>query len=107
MITYIAQMRVPPENHEAYEALMSGVRAKVREHEAEGVPYYEFSKSVDDPDLYLVIEVYRDEAAHTAHMQSDWVTQSLPRALELMTGKPEIRQYVSPGAEPIRARYVR
>jgi quinol monooxygenase YgiN len=80
---------------------MASVAAQTHAHEP-GVAWYEFSKSVADPQLYVVVEVYRDPAAHAAHMASAWVTESLPKAARLMQGKPEIRQYVSPGAEPVR-----
>jgi quinol monooxygenase YgiN len=95
MITHV---RVKPENAPAFEALMTDVCAKVREHEP-GVPYYAFSRSVKDPDTYVVIEVYRDAAAHSAHMATDWVKESLPRSSRLIEGKYDIKRYVSPGTE--------
>ncbi len=101
MITFIAHVRVKAKNAAAFEALMAEVAAATHANEP-GVPYYAFSKSVSDPELYLVVEVYRDTAAHAAHMASSWVRESLPRAAALMDGKPEIKQYVSPGAEPVR-----
>ena len=101
MITMIARMRVPPENQPAYEALMDRVGAMVREHEADGVPWYAWAKSVDDPDLYVVVEVYRDLAAHRAHMASAWVQESIPISRSLVEGKFDIQQFVTPGAEPV------
>jgi quinol monooxygenase YgiN len=101
VITFIAHVRVRPENAAAFEALLAQVAAETREHEP-GVAYYAFSKSVADPELYVVVEVYRDVAAHAAHMASPWVTESLPRSAALMEGRPEIRQYVSDGSEPVR-----
>ncbi len=102
MITMVARMQVLPENQAAYEALMDHVALQVRTHEAEGVPYYGWAKSADDADAYVVIEVYRDLAAHKAHMASAWVQESLPVSKGLVTGKFDIEQYVTPGAEPVR-----
>jgi quinol monooxygenase YgiN len=102
MITFIAHVRVKPENAAAFEALMASVAAQTHAHEP-GVAYYEFSTSVADPGLYVVVEVYRDVAAHAAHMASAWVRESLPEAARLMEGKPDIRQYVSQGSEPVRS----
>jgi quinol monooxygenase YgiN len=48
--------------------------------------------------------VYRDTEVHAAHMASAWVRESLPKSAGLIEGKPEIRQYVSPGSEPVRRR---
>lgn len=105
MITFIAHIRVKSSNAAAFEDLLSHVAEKTREHEP-GVLYYEFSRSVDDPELYLVVEVYADRAAHAAHMASAWVTESLPRSRQLMEGMPDIKQYVSRGSEPVRRRSV-
>jgi quinol monooxygenase YgiN len=100
MITFIAHVRVSSENAAAFEALMTDVCAKVHAHEP-GVPYYAFAKSVPDPNTYVVIEVYQDLAAHAAHMAADWVKESLPEASRLMEGRPDIKQYVSSGSEPV------
>ena len=97
MITFIAHVQVTAERAAEFEALMGYVCEKVRENEP-GVAYYAFSKSVADPNTYVVVEVYRDLAAHSAHMASHWVQESRPKAARLMLGKPDIRQYVSPGS---------
>lgn len=101
MITMVARMHVPPQNAAAYEALMDDVAGQVRAHEAEGVPYYAWAKSVDTPDTYVVIEVYRDLDAHKAHMASRWVRDSLPVSMGLIEGPVDIQQYVTPGQEPV------
>jgi quinol monooxygenase YgiN len=101
MITFIAHVRVKPENAAAFEELMTHVAAMTHKHEP-GVAYYEFSKSVTDPNLYLVVEVYADVPTHEAHMASAWVRESLPISSRLMDGKPDIKQYVSHGSEPVR-----
>jgi quinol monooxygenase YgiN len=105
MITFIAHLRVSSKNAAAFEALIALVRDKVRENEPD-VLYYNFAKSVKDPDTYVVIEVYRDEAAHAAHMETEWVKSSIPKsALLIEPGGYDIKQYVSPGTEPVRRRY--
>ena len=103
MVTFIAHVRVLPENAAAFEALMSHVAAMTHAHEP-GVAYYEFAKSVDEPDTYVVVEVYQDVAVHAAHMASAWVRESLPVSARLTEGKPHIRQYVSGGSAPVRHR---
>jgi quinol monooxygenase YgiN len=100
MITFIARIRVKPENAPAYEALMTHVAAMTNAHEP-GVAYYAWSRSVDEPGLYLVVEVYRDVEAHAAHMSTDWVRESLPRSRALIDGRPEITQYGTPGSEAV------
>lgn len=104
MITMIAQMRVRPENAAAYEEILDHVMEQSRKHEP-GVIYYAWAKSAEDPDLYLVVEVYEDEKAQAAHMQTDWVRNSLPKTQGLIDGKLDIKQFVSPGQEPIKLQY--
>jgi len=99
MITFIAHLKVRPENGPAFEALMTHVRDLTRQHEP-GVAYYDFGKSVDEPDTYVVIEVYRDAGAQAAHMQTGWVAESIPLSRRLVEGKFNIKQYVSPGVAP-------
>jgi quinol monooxygenase YgiN len=105
MITFITHLRVSPANSAAFEALLTDMCVKVRENEP-GVLHYAFAKSVKDPDTYVVIEVYRDEAAHSAHMETDWVKSSIPKSsLLIENGKYDIKQYVSPGTEPVRRKF--
>jgi quinol monooxygenase YgiN len=101
MITLIAHVSVKAVNAPAFEALMADVSAKVREHEP-SVIYYDVGRSVEDSETFVVIEVYRDVAAHSAHMATAWVRESLPIAARLMEGRPTVRQYVSRGSEPVR-----
>jgi len=101
MITMIARMRVPPENAAAYEELMDYVTATSLANEP-GVKYYAWAKSADEPDMYVVVEVYEDEKAQAAHMATDWVRNSIPKTQGLIEGRFEIKQYVSPGQEPVR-----
>jgi quinol monooxygenase YgiN len=99
VITFIAHLNVRPENGPAFEALITHVRDAARAHEP-GVAYYDFGKSADQPNTYVVIEVYRDAGAHAAHMQTHWVIESIPQSRRLVEGKFDIKQYVSPGVEP-------
>jgi quinol monooxygenase YgiN len=95
MITYITHLRVSAENAGAFEALLGEVRAKVRENEPD-VLYYDFAVSSEDSTTYVVVEVYRDEAAHSAHMKTDWVRTSIPKSTFLIEdGKYDIKRYVS------------
>jgi quinol monooxygenase YgiN len=100
----IARMRVPPENAAAYEELMAHVTDMTLKNEP-GVPYYAWAKSADEPDMYVVIEVYQDEKVHAAHMASEWVRDSIPVSQSLVEGKFEISQYVSPGQEPVSLKF--
>jgi quinol monooxygenase YgiN len=95
MITFITHMRVSAENAGAFEALMEEVCVKVRDNEPD-VLYYDFAVSSKDSTTYVVVEVYRDEAAHSAHMKTDWVRSSIPKGTLLIeNGKYDIKRYIS------------
>ncbi len=104
MITFIVHLRVPPRNAAAFETLMTRVAATSLEREP-GVQYYAFAKSVEDPDTYVAVEVYRDQAAVQAHGDTEWVRDSVPEMLGLVDGMPTIQQYVSPGTAPVAAQF--
>ena len=96
MITYITHMRVAAENAAAYETALADMAARVAAHEPD-VLHYGLSKSVDDPELYVVVEVYRDEAAFRAHWETDYIRPSLALTKPLVRdGSFEIRRYESP-----------
>jgi|ERR1700735_2323835 quinol monooxygenase YgiN len=104
MITFIAHLRVRPDNAQAFEDLMTDVSAKTLENEP-GVTYYGFAKSVEEADTYVVVEVYRDRAACISHGDTDWVRESVPKAMLLTEGMPQLVQYVSPGEQPVVSRF--
>jgi quinol monooxygenase YgiN len=104
VITFIAHLRVPPENAQAFEDLMTYVAQMTNDNEP-GVVYYQFAKSVDEADTYVVVEVYRDAAAIAAHGETTWVRESVPKSLQMTDGMPQLVQYVSPGAQPVASRF--
>ncbi|MBV8862482.1 MAG: antibiotic biosynthesis monooxygenase [Mycobacterium sp.] len=104
MITFIAHMHVRPDNAQAFEGLMTHVTTMTLENEP-GVAYYGFAKSVEEPDTYVVVEVYRDQAACVAHGDTSWVRESVPKSLLLIEGMPKLRQYVSPGVDAVVSRF--
>jgi quinol monooxygenase YgiN len=105
MITFVAYCPVKPQHAEAFEAAMAEMAENVRRHEP-GAVYYEFSRSVDEPNVFLVIEVYADEAAFKAHWKTDYIRPSIAKTQPLMNGPPQVKQYVSgttlPAAPPVR-----
>lgn len=104
MITMVARMRVPPENAAAYEELMDHVTQMTLTKEP-GVRYYAWARSADEPDMYVVVEVYEDEHAQASHMATKWVRNSIPKTQALVDGRFEIKQYITPGQEPVKLRH--
>jgi quinol monooxygenase YgiN len=96
MITYVTHMRVAAGSAAAFEAAIADMTRQVLAHEP-GVIHYALSHSSDDPGLYVVIEVYRDEAAFAAHWETDYIRPSLARTRPLVEdGSFAVRRYESP-----------
>ena len=95
MITYICHLEVPPGNWAALRSILTRVRDRSLAEEP-GVIQYHFAQGSDRPESWVVVEVYRDAAAHAAHMAAPWVVESIPLTRELIIGGFKIRRYVSP-----------
>jgi quinol monooxygenase YgiN len=94
MITYICHLEVPTENRAALAQVLTEVRDRSLAEEP-GVLHYSFAQAVDDPERWVVVEVYRDRPSHAAHMAAPWVLDSIPQAKALVRGDFDIRRYVS------------
>jgi quinol monooxygenase YgiN len=96
MIAFIAHVRVRPENAAAFEAAVGEMCAQVRENEP-GALYYGFARSDDDPSTYVVLEVFRDQAAHDAHQQQPYVQPSIAKTMPLVeSGSFDLKRYQGP-----------
>ena len=94
MLTFIVHVRVKPECLAEMDAVLGDFCRQVLKNEP-GVLYFDFARSVDEPDTCVVIEVYRDLAAREAHGKTQWLKDSLVKAALLTAGAPLVRQYVS------------
>ena len=59
-----------------------------------GVAYYGWSVSVEDPNTFAVVEVYRDQAAITEHQATDHFKASMAQSAALADGATfDTKQY--------------
>lgn len=69
MLVICIHVHVKPENREAFiEASLENARNTIREP---GNLRFDVIQQVDDPNRFLLYEVYRDEAGMTAHKETD------------------------------------
>jgi quinol monooxygenase YgiN len=99
VLTFIAHMKVVSGKGPELQILLAHVGEQSRANEP-GVMHYDFAISADDPNQYLVVEVYRDEAAQASHVQTAWVREAISKTMPLIESI-DIKQYVSPGTRPI------
>ncbi len=69
MIFIAAKFRVRPEHASSWAELTASFTEAVRAEP--GCLWFDWSRSLDDPDEYLLIEAFRDGDAGAAHVQSE------------------------------------
>jgi quinol monooxygenase YgiN len=82
MIVITAKFQVRPEHADEWPDITADFTAACNAEP--GCLWFEWSRSVDDPNQYVLIEAFRDGEAGAAHVQSDHfkaAQQTLPRYL--------------------------
>jgi quinol monooxygenase YgiN len=82
LIFITARFRVLPEHADAWPELSRGFTEATRAEP--GCLWFDWSRSLDDPDEYVLVEAFRDGDAGAAHVQSDHFANArkeLPRYL--------------------------
>jgi quinol monooxygenase YgiN len=82
MIFITARFRVLPESADRWPEIADGFTRATRGEP--GCLWFDWSRSVEDADEYVLVEAFRDDAAGAAHVQSEHfrvATQDLPRHL--------------------------
>ena len=81
------KFRVKPGKNAAFEAAFRQMQQSMREKEP-GALYYDLFVTPEDPQLYVIMERYRDAAAVTAHGQTEHMQKVLAELREVMDGPP-------------------
>ena len=104
MIFITAMFPVLPEHAEAWPELSREFTEATRAEE--GCLWFDWSRSLDDPTVYVLVEAFRDDAAGGAHVQSAHFRKATDRAARLPRGDAPDRQrdggghrLVSPGRD--------
>ena len=69
MIFITARFSVRPESADRWLDVVADFTAATRAEP--GCLWFDWSRSVDDPTEYVLVEAFRDDAAGAAHVQSD------------------------------------
>ena len=97
MIFITAKFPVKPEHADAWPELSRAFTEATRAEE--GCLWFDWSRSLEDPTLYVLVEAFRDDAAGGAHVQSDHfrtATSTLPKYL---ARTPDIVNATVPGTD--------
>ncbi len=94
MIFICVKWTVKPEHAEEWPEL---TRAFTEATRAEpGNIFFEWSRSLDDPSTYVLIEAFRDDAAE-AHVTSDHFRQAQKELPQYLPSTPKIRNVLMEG----------
>ncbi len=90
MIGLIARLRVEDGQSEAFERAFAALAAKVTSSAEPGNQLYQLCKSRSEPDTYVVMELYSDQAAVDEHPKTPHFAELWPAVGAcLKPGRPE------------------
>ena len=69
MIFITAKFQIKPEHADAWPQISRGFTEATRAEP--GCLWFDWSRSLDDPQEYVLVEAFRDDAAGGAHVQSE------------------------------------
>jgi quinol monooxygenase YgiN len=88
MIFITAKFRILPEHADQWPEI-SGEFTRATRSEP-GCLWFEWARSVDDPDQYVLIEAFRDDAAGGAHVQSAHFKKAQQTLPQYLAATPQI-----------------
>ncbi len=94
--SFIAQLRCKPDRRETLIALQIELKGLVFKEEPDAL-VYELFQSDTDPDRFVVVATFRDDAAFDHHMQIDFHDRLVPPILDCLADEMTIAFYRSHG----------
>ncbi len=88
MIFIAAKFRVKPEHAERWPEISRAFTEATRAEP--GCLWFDWSRSVDDPNEYVLVEAFRDGAAGGEHVQSDHFKQAQTELPQYLQATPKI-----------------
>ena len=85
----IATLRIQPDKTAEFEAFFTELAKQVRANEPGNIAY-QLTKSRTEPNVYKVLEVYKDQEALTHHGGTDYFKAAGPKFGAVLAGRPEI-----------------
>jgi len=90
---YVVKFKAKPGKNAEMEAAFREMQAGVRAHEPGNVQY-DFFVEAGDPQTYVIIERYKDQAAMQAHGASDHGKKLIAALRDLTDGQPQADRLV-------------
>ena len=97
MIFITAKFRVRPEDAEAWAEITRSFTEATRAEP--GCLWFDWSRSVEDPAEYVLVEAFRDDEAGAAHVQSDHFRAARDELPRYLAATPRIVNFSVPGED--------
>ena len=97
MIFIVVKFPVRPEHVDDWLTIIEPLTAAVRDEP--GNLFYEWSRSVDDPNQFVLLEGFRDADAGAAHVQSEHFLTGIAQLASYVERTPQIVNVEIPGTE--------
>ena len=88
MILIVVKFPVRPERTEEWSALAADYARAVNAEE--GSLFFEWSKSLEEPDTFVCVEGFRDAGSGAAHVQTQAFQDFVEQAPDLVARQPQI-----------------
>jgi quinol monooxygenase YgiN len=88
-IGVIAKLPIQEGKAAEFEAFFGELQKQVRANEPGNIAY-QLTKSRTEPNVYKVLELYKDQDALTQHGQTDHFKAAGPKFAGVLAGRPEI-----------------
>jgi quinol monooxygenase YgiN len=97
MIFIVVKWTVRPEYAEQWLTLVDDFTRSTREES--GNLFFEWSRSVEDPNVFVLVEAFTDAGAGAAHVQSDHFKAAMEALPDAVASTPEIINVEIPGSQ--------
>jgi quinol monooxygenase YgiN len=97
MIFITAKFRVRPEHADSWPAVTAAFTAATRAEP--GCLWFDWSRSLDDPTEYVLVEAFQDDAAGAAHVQSQHFRDAQASLPAHLAETPRIVNATVPGED--------
>jgi quinol monooxygenase YgiN len=95
VILIVVTFPVRPERAEEWSELAADYARAVQAEE--GNLFFEWSRSIDEPDTFVCVEGFRDSDAGAAHVGTQAFRNFVERAPDLVAAQPQIIYVDAPG----------
>lgn len=95
MIFIVVKFSIRPDRSEDWLSLVEDFTTATRQEA--GNLFFEWSRSVDNPDQFVLVEAFESEQAGAVHVQSEHFRAAMSQMPAALAAKPEIINVEVPG----------